>query len=54
MVEKDKDTELRQELKKINWRKYLEYGIVEVKVRAGECKTVDIKRTYTEADNAIN
>ncbi len=48
MTETDK--ELRQELKKIDWKKYLEYGVVEVKIRDGECKTIDIKRTYIEPD----
>ena len=46
----DKDTQLRQELKKIDWGKYLEYGLIEIKVRSGECITIDIKRTYTGKD----
>ncbi len=46
----DDDVELRKELKKIDWGKYLEYGIVEIKVRSGECKTIDVKRTYIETD----
>ncbi len=50
MIETDKDTELRKELKKIPWKKYLEYGIVEIKIRNGECKTIDIKRTYVEPE----
>ena len=46
----DKDKELRGILKKIAWKEYLEYGIVEIKIREGGCKTIEIKRTYIEPD----
>ncbi len=50
MIETDKDTKLRQELKKIDWKKYLEYGLVKIKIRDGECKMIDVERTYIEPD----
>jgi len=50
MTESDKDLQLRHELKKIDWKKYIDYGIVEIKIRRGECKTIDIKRNYVESD----
>lgn len=49
-MEKDKDVELRRQIKKIDWSEYIDFGIVEIKVRGGECKTIDIKRTYVEPD----
>lgn len=50
MAEVDKDKELAQALKKIDWGSYLQYGIIELKIREGECKTIEIKRTYLVPD----
>jgi len=41
----DKDTELRKELEKVNWLKFLEYGIIKVQVRAGKPTLITIERT---------
>ena len=46
----DRDKKLKEELKKITWKEYLEYGIIEVKIRDGECKTIEIKLTYLMPD----
>jgi len=41
----DKDIELKEELEKINWTKFLEYGIIKVQVRAGKPTLITIERT---------
>jgi len=41
----DKDIELKKELEKIDWLKFLEYGIIRVQVRAGKPTLITIERT---------
>jgi len=43
-----KDLELKKELDKIDWHKYLEYGSIKVQVRAGKKALVTIERTYPD------
>lgn len=40
-----KDIELKKELEKIDWTKFLEYGIIRVQVRAGKPTLITIERT---------
>jgi len=42
------DLELKKELEKIDWQKYLEYGSVKVQVRAGKQTLTTIERTYPD------
>lgn len=42
------DLELKKELDKIDWEKYLEYGSVRVQVRKGEKTLTAIERTYLD------
>lgn len=43
-----KDLELKKELEKIDWKKYLEYGNIRVQVRAGKKTLTTIERTYPD------
>jgi len=43
-----KDLELKKELERINWEKYLEYGSVKVQVRAGKQTLTTVERTYPD------
>ena len=43
-----KDLELKKELEKIDWQKYLEYGSVKIQVRQGKKTLVTIERTYPD------
>ncbi|MBA7652150.1 hypothetical protein ES703_59979 [subsurface metagenome] len=43
-----KDEELKVELDKIDWKVYIEYGDVKIKVRAGKKTLVTIERTYPD------
>jgi len=43
-----KDLELKKELEKIDWQKYLEYGSVRIQVRQGKKTLVAIERTYPD------
>ena len=43
-----KDIELKKELEKIDWPKYLEYGSVRIQVRQGKKTLVAIERTYPD------
>ena len=42
------DRELKKELEKIVWHKYLEYGSVKIQVRAGKKTLTTIERTYPD------
>ena len=42
------DLELKKELDKINWSKYIDYGNVRVQVRHGEKTLTAIERTYPD------
>jgi len=41
----DKDVALKKELEKVDWIKFLEYGIIRVQVRAGKVTLLVIERT---------
>lgn len=43
-----KDIELKEELDKIDWSKYLQYGSVRIQVRQGKKTLVAIERTYPD------
>ena len=43
-----KDMELKKELDKIDWQRYLTYGTVEIQVRLGKKTLTSIKRTYPD------
>ncbi len=43
-----KDIELKKELEKIDWEKYLEYGSVKIQVRNGKKTLTTIERTYPD------
>jgi len=42
------DLELKKELEKIDWTKYLEYGSVKIQVRAGKKSLITVERTYPD------
>ena len=42
------DLELKKQLEKIDWKKYLQYGSVRVQVRAGKLTLTTIERTYPD------
>ena len=42
------DIELKKELDKIDWSKYIKYGNVKVQVRQGEKTLTTIERTYPD------
>lgn len=48
MTENQQDLELKKELDKIDWEKYLEYGNIRVQVRAGKKTLTTIERTYPD------
>ena len=48
MDETQKDIELKKELDKIDWSKYLHYGSVRVQVRDGKKTLTAIERTYPD------
>ena len=39
------DLELKKELEKIDWKKYLEYGVITVQLRNGNPTLLKIERT---------
>ena len=43
-----KDIELKKELEKIDWNKYLEYGSVRIQIRQGKLSLTAIERTYPD------
>ncbi len=44
----EKDLELKKELDKIDWKRYIEYGSVRIQVRVGEKTLTVIERTYPD------
>ena len=40
-----KDIELKKELEKIDWNKYLDYGSVKIQIRQGKPTLITIERT---------
>jgi len=42
----EEDIELKEELKKIDWKKYLNYGNVRIQIREGKLTLIAIERTY--------
>ncbi len=48
MTDNQQDLELKKELEKIDWKKYLEYGSVRIQVRAGKQTLTAIERTYPD------
>ena len=45
MTDNPQDLELKKELEKIDWQKYLEYGTVKVQIRDGRPTLATIERT---------
>jgi len=43
-----KDIELKKELEKIDWKRYLEYGSVKIQIRQGKQTLTTIERTYPD------
>ncbi len=48
MTEIKQDIELKKELEKIDWQKYLDFGSIRIQVRAGKKTLVAIERTYPD------
>lgn len=44
----EKDLELKKELDKIDWQKFIQYGSIRIQVRAGKQMLVAIERTYPD------
>jgi len=42
------DLELKKEIDKIDWTKYLDYGSVRIQVREGKKTLTTIERTYPD------
>ena len=42
------DIELKKELEKIDWNKYIHYGTIKIQVRNGEKALTSIERTYPD------
>jgi len=42
----EEDIELKEELKKIDWKKHLNYGNVRIQIREGKLTLTAIERTY--------
>jgi len=47
-IKNQQDLELKKELEKIDWKKYLEYGNVRVQVRNGKQTLTTVERTYPD------
>jgi len=47
-MEDPKDLELKKELDKIDWGKYLDYGSVKMQIRQGKKTLLVIERTYPD------
>jgi len=47
-LENKQDAELKRQLDKIDWRKYIWYGNVKIQIRDGERKLTAIERTYPD------
>lgn len=48
MTESERDLELKKELEKIEWEKYILYGSVRVQIRNGKLTLTAIERTYPD------
>ena len=48
MTENQQDQELKKELDKIDWQKYLEYGTIRIQVRQGKKTLTTVERTYPD------
>ncbi len=48
MSEEPKDLELKKELEKIDWSKYIQYGSIRVQIRNGRQSLTVIERTYPD------
>jgi len=46
--QESQDEELKKQLEKIDWHKYLDYGSVKIQVRAGKKTLTSIERTYPD------
>ena len=44
----EQDLALKKELEKIDWKKYLQYGNVRVRLWAGKMTLTTIERTYLD------
>ena len=42
------DIELKKELEKIEWSKYIQYGTIKIQVREGKKTLTSIERTYPD------
>jgi len=47
-IQNQQDIELKKELDKIDWQRYLEYGSIRIQVRLGEKTLTAIERTYPD------
>ena len=47
-MDNPQDIELKKELDKIDWEKYLEYGTIKIQVRAGKKTLFTVERTYPD------
>jgi len=47
-LENEQDIELKKQLDKIDWQKYIWYGNVRIQIRDGERKLIAIERTYPD------
>ena len=47
-LENQQDIKLKEELEKIDWRKYISYGNVRIQVREGKRTLTTIERTYPD------
>jgi len=48
MADNQQDIELKKELDKIDWKKYIQYGIIRIQVRLGKKTLTAIERTYLD------
>jgi len=48
MTESQLDIELKKELERIDWQKYIKYGSIRIQVRDGKQTLTAIERTYPD------
>lgn len=48
ITENDKDKELKKELDKIDWGKYIQYGNIKINIQKGKRETIAIERSYRD------
>ena len=48
MTDNQQDIELKKELDKIDWQKYLDHGRIRIQVRFGKKTLTAIERTYPD------